>query len=209
MHLNAPESPIARARRGGLLRAVKTTLAAAISACVLVAGCDQPGYESTAVSVVIKDQETASPQAVTRTALTSIQQELNAIAAHDRHAADQALAKLVALAAQDAIRQRFAAQPVYRMIVRDDEVRGLAELWSAAVAYYADGIQFDRMRVVPGPDEDTVLVLVPAEGPEDAATLRVECLRDPSGRWRVSRIDFAAPGAAPTTAPASAPAAGP
>jgi len=179
-------------------------IGAALALGALVGGCDQRGYLNTPQTVTVTLEEAGSPEAVVRSMLTTIRNRVRAAANHDDKAAKRAQERMVALAAREAIHQRFEQQPVYRMLVGDNEVEGLTSLWAAALAYYAKGFDFRRMRTVGSAQAGEAVVFVPANAPDDKAVLRITCVRQPDGRWAVSRIDFATQMPPPATQPVAA-----
>lgn len=164
-------------------------------AAALVGGCTNP--EPPPVSVPAPPAEVfESPQAITRAVLECIQDELKAAAAHDKTEVGRCHERLIAMAAKEDIKRRIASHPMYEIVVGDDVVRGYTELWGPAIAYYAKEFDFDHMLATPDSnDERSVTVRLRASGKEGSTFLAVLCRRDDSGRWGVSRIDFAKPAA--------------
>lgn len=149
-----------------------------------------------------------TPENAARSALTSLQAELRAIANNDPQAAQEALNQLRSLVAVKAVERMLDRMPQFKTLFGDDLIEGYINSWGATIAYYAEGLHLDRMRRgFAAPSK--VAVLVPASGPDDTALIQLTCLRQDDGTWRVSRIEFvnlattSAP--QPATQPASEP----
>ncbi len=143
-----------------------------------------------------------TPEDAAYSALNCLQSNLRAAAHRDKQAEKESLERLRTVAAVRAIEQELAKWPQFEAVVGDDLIDGYLNNWAAAIAYYAEGLHFDRMRrASEGPSR--VAVVVPASGPEDDALIQVISVRENDGRWRVLRIEFVV--GSPTARPASQP----
>jgi len=166
-------------------------LSLALGVAVLLGGCTEPEAEAVIVAAPPADVY-ASPAAITRAVLECIQDELKAAAARDKTEAARCRERLIALAAKDDIEKRIATNPMFAVVVGDDVVRGYTELWGAAIGYYAKEFDFDSMLATPDRDDvRSATVRLLARGEEASTVLEVLCRSDASGRWGVTRIDFA------------------
>lgn len=166
-------------------------LALVLGVAAMLGGCGEPEPEAVVVAPPPVDVY-ASPAAVTRAVLECIQDELKAAAARDKLAAARCRERLVALAAKDDIEKRIASNPMFSVVVGDDIVRGYTELWGAAIGYYTKEYDFDSMVATPDrEDARSVTVRLLARGAHESTFLEVLCCSDATGRWGVTRIDFA------------------
>ncbi len=179
----------------------------------LTVGCRPASSASSATQPAAVAIALRSPQEATRSLLELLRAHLQAIARHDRKAAeyyrDQVAAELVARAD---VLARFDTLPGRVTHDANEMLKRLVESWAAVVSFYADGLEPERMRLGAVDGEGSkVVVDVPARGPAGEAILRVLCQRGPDEQWRVTSIEFAPPAPhGPTTAPThTAPATGP
>ncbi|MBW7907222.1 MAG: hypothetical protein LC135_04010 [Phycisphaerae bacterium] len=140
-----------------------------------------------------------SPEQVAFSALRAIQAALRAQHRGEPEQARRFHAQLRSIAAERDIVARFERAPQYRMLLGNDEVvPGVIKNWIAAIAYYAEGVDFSQVttaRAVGSPDESSepVLVRVHARGRDDDAWIQVRCVQGDDQRWRVSLITFHVP----------------
>lgn len=144
-----------------------------------------------------------TPEDAARSALACVQTELRALA----HGGYEQIAsacrdRLRTLVAVKTIEQMLARVPQFKGVLGDDQIRGYVDNWEAALAYYAEGLQFSQLRRAGG-SRSKAIVIVPASGPEDDALIQVTCVREDDNLWRVARIEFVAK--PPATGPASQP----
>jgi hypothetical protein len=136
-----------------------------------------------------------TPEVAARTLLRGIQEELRALRRNDRRLASAFHEHLRAAVHEAAVAERFNKAPHYRLLLGQGDVTDrITGVWAADLAYYAEGLHFERMRVVGGDGSapvDTVLVLVPGSGRDDEAWIELTCVRRSDGTWGVSGIDFA------------------
>jgi len=181
-------------------------LAACLTAwCGLASGCRResppPATLPAGVQVAIKVD---TPTDAVRSLLELLTEHLHAIARHDRLAA-AAYRNLVAekLTARQHIMTRY--REIARPFDKDEAtvLRTISESWATIIAYYADGIEWERISLTGlAHDADEAVVDVPAHGPDDDALIRVACERDDKGKWSVSALELAPPSEA-TTQPAA------
>ena len=148
-----------------------------------------------------------TPENATRTVLLTIQAELRACAHDDMEAAEKLREQLLAISTADSIGHQLARLPRFKAMLGEDMVKGYIRNWGSKIAYYAEGLHFDRWRRGAA-DEETVAVIVPASGPDDDALIQVLCLRQKDNNWHVARIEFVTPtlAAAAESQPGSQPA---
>jgi hypothetical protein len=136
-----------------------------------------------------------TPQEATRSVLERLRAQLHAMAQHDRDAAARYRDEVVQeVAARDDILARYNALGV--RAVRDDAevLRRLVESWAAMLAYYADGLALEQMRLgAAGGEGSKAVVDVPAHGRDSETILQVYCVRGPDGQWRVGTLELAPP----------------
>jgi hypothetical protein len=151
-----------------------------------------------------------SPEQVAVSALRAIQAALRAQHHGEPEQARRFQAQLRSIAAERDIIARFERAPQYRMLLGNDEViPGVIKNWIAAIAYYAEGIDFSQVttaRAVGSPDESSqpVLVRVHARGRDDDAWIQVRCVQGDDQLWRVSLITFHVPKGADDASPSPA-----
>jgi hypothetical protein len=148
-----------------------------------------------------------SPEDAARSLMELLRAQLAAVAGRDRAAAaryrDQVAQEIVA---RDDVMARYNTLTGRTARTEDEVLHRLVESWAAAIAYYADGLDLQHMRLsaVAGQSGKAV-VEIPAHGPNDEALLNVACLRGADERWRVVGVEFALPEAPhATTLPAQA-----
>lgn len=174
-----------------------------------------PATEAPPLSTAV---QRATPQEAARTLLLLLRTEAQALARHDVEAAaavrDQVAWYVVT-------REDIAARMPHGMGARGRDpvvlVARCVENWSAEVAYYADGLGLDQVRVEVPEREGYATVRVPARAGDSLAVLRISCVRGADGHWRVRGLQFAEratlpsvvlatqPVTRPTSAPASQP----
>lgn len=190
--------------RQGLLLLIATTMA-------LLVGCERKPPAPAPVALASMPAIVLNtPEDTTRSVLLCLQARLRAVARHDERSAELHLEQLQKLAATTMIEEAFARMPPLKAVVGDDLIEGLVNMWGAAIAYYADGLQLERVRRT-STAPSKVSVVVPASGPDDDALIQVTCVREDDDRWRVSRIEFVAetPTSQPVPPPVSQPASPP
>ncbi len=191
--------------------ALRLTLSAIVSTGLLAAGygCARqtPTTNPTPTEVVLN-----SPKEAARSLMLAFQAQLHAAWNNDHRAADFY---------RDEIANRIAAREYLqaRQGGRDEQEREtllktLVDNWASIVAYYIDGVDLDHMLVGPGGTPNSVVVTMPASGPQDQTTIQILTMAGPDQQWRVAAVQFvprfvaAIPASAPTArvAPATLPA---
>ena len=146
-----------------------------------------------------------TPESAACSVLESLHAHLQAVAAHDRAGAAEIRDRVAEeIAARDEILSRHRRRPGESVDARDEYVRNCVESWAAIVSYYVDGITWGRVRLEASTQPRRQVVRVPARHADDEAVIRVSCVLDDAGKWRVRAIDFAKP-EAPASQPTSAP----
>ncbi len=178
-----------------------------LTVAVTLVGCEDNPSGSTPrpppeLPLVVLD----TPENAARGALTYLQAELRAVANGNEQTAEEALEQLRSLVAVESIEKKLNRMPRFKTLLGDDQIKGYIHNWGSAIAYYAEGFHFDRMRRA-SEAPSKVAVIVPASGKEDDALIQVTCLRQDDDTWHVSRIEFVAENA--TSTPASRPASEP
>lgn len=191
-------------------------LCVAVAFGLFAAGCQRndsssasPAEAPSADSAVVL----GTPEHATGSLLHFLGAHLRAIADGDKAAAARYRDQVVwHIAARDEIVARHRKVRGGRAKDEIGVLRRCVENWAAILAYYADGLALDQMRLEEGARRALqVVVLVPARGGDDQAVIRVTCLLGGDGKWRVRAIDFAdAASAAPRPEAAQpSPASGP
>jgi hypothetical protein len=150
-----------------------------------------------------------TPEDAARALLQLLHGHLQAIAHGDRKLADRYRDRVARdVAARDDILARYRSVAGRFAQEESRALAGLIENWAAIIAYYADGLELDRMkRGAASLEAGRAVVDVPARGPEDRAVIRVACLRDKQAQWRATGIELVPPEIqahrAPTTRPAA------
>ncbi len=146
-----------------------------------------------------------TPEDAARSTLLCLVAERRAIARDDKPAAQRCRQELQSLAAKEGITRRLRGHPRVSDLSDEEVLDQFTRTWGAIIGYYVEGLDLDRMRCTP-PTETApeALVLVPARGADDAALIRVKCVRGEDKLWRVAAVGFQAEGA--TSQPASVPA---
>jgi len=146
-----------------------------------------------------------TPENAARSILLCLVAERQAIARKDKPAALRCRRELQSLAAKEEITRRLRGHPHVSDLSDEQVLDQFTRTWGAIIGYYVEGLDLDRMRCTP-PTETApeALVLVPARGADDAALIRVKCVRGEDKLWRVAAVGFQAEGA--TSQPTSAPA---
>ncbi len=171
-------------------------------------GCAEPAPAPPPASAEI---ELTSPAAAVRSFFGLAQASLAATAARDTAAANAAVDQIQwHIAAHDAIAQYHRSLFGEGGKDATEAVRNQVESWLAMINYYADGIALADMHVLPSDDAARRMVVVPARGPDDEASIRIRCIRDKADHWRVRSLELAAPivtrNVAAMTQPATQPA---
>jgi hypothetical protein len=167
----------------------------------VLAGCRPPPPSPSASTDIEVNLQT--PQAAARSLMELLQAHLAAVARRDRAAAeayrDQIAREVVA---RDDVMARFDQLPGRSVHGAAEVLPRLVESWASAVAYYADGLDLEHMRIAASAESGRGVVDIPARGPADQATLVVACVRGPDEKWRVIGLEFAVP---TTSRPATRP----
>ncbi len=137
-----------------------------------------------AVDVVL-----TTPEDAARSVLLAIQAELRACAHEDLETAELLREQLRSISTADRIDRQLARLPRFKTMLGEDLVAGYIRNWGSKIAYYAEGIHFDRLRRG-AEDAKAVAVIVPASGREDDALIQVLCLLQDDNTWRIARIEF-------------------
>ena len=179
-------------------------LLAGVLGTLVLSGCEKPP-SAHLDPIAPAAEQAASPEAAARAVLECIQAELKAVAAEDREQVRGCRARLLGLAAADRIEEAFEKDPIYRMVIGTDVMKGFTESWGATISRYAPGLRLEQMtRDTAHSKPDDVTLIVPADVGDDSARISVRCVAIKDGTWRVWRIEFADAGA-PATATTSAP----
>lgn len=181
-------------------------------------GCEGRPNASPPPPELIPTVQLETPEDAARSALRCIQAELRAVAERNEPLAQACHDQLCTAVASSAVSPALRQTLRLRGLTDSEQVRQLADHWVAALNYYAEGFRLEQARRAgpphAGEDRLTELgyagragtlaeVLVPASGPDDDALIRLTCVREADGRWRIARIDFAGPSAT-TQQPAQA-----
>ena len=183
-------------------------LAVALLAVVLSA-CDGRPDSSNSVADVPSAGELyvdlTTPENAARSILLCLVAERRAIARDDKPTALHCRQELQSLAAKEEITRRLRGHPQVSDLSDEQVLDQFTRTWGAIIGYYVEGLDLDRMRRVSlSETSPEASVLVPARGADDAALIRVKCVRSEDKLWRVAAVGFQAEGA--TSQPASAPA---
>lgn len=180
---------------GGLLLPAVLSIATTLT----IAGCERDAPTSSPAPsgppIAIRLD---TPQDATRTLLLLLRGQLQARAAGDKATAEAHGARLVQdVIARDHILTRYSAVVIRAPADKVALLKTLVKNWGSIISYYADGLALDRVQstVVGGAGRGAV-VGVPAQGRDDQTIVRVLCLRDPEGHWRVTGLELAPPSAA-------------
>lgn len=145
-----------------------------------------------------------APEAAARSLLDGLRAELAAVARGDHAAAAQQRRRLAEqVLARTDILARYKALPGH--VAQDDAqmLDTLLKSWGATIAYYADGLALDQMRLAAaGAEGHKAVVDVPARVRDDRVVLRMQCVRGADELWHVGAVEFA-PAQRPSTAPAA------
>jgi hypothetical protein len=164
--------------------------------CGLASGCRrEPPPPATLPAGVQVAITVDTPASAVRSLLELLSAHLDALARGDRRAAD-AYRNLVAekLTARRHIMTRY--REIARPFDKDEAtvLRSISESWAAIIAYYADGIERDRISLTGlAGDADQAVVDVPARGSVGDALIRVACERDDAGNWSIVALELAPP----------------
>jgi hypothetical protein len=174
--------PAPRARTGPFLLIV--------AAAIVLPGCGQsPSRTAPRPAPELPAVTLDTPENAARSALLCLQAELRASANHDEKTAAAALERLEAIVATDETKAALSRVPQFETLLGEDLIDGYIHNWGSTIAYYAEGLQLERMRRVTH-TSGKVAVVVPATGPEDDALIQVTCVRGDGDGWHVSRIEF-------------------
>ncbi len=170
-------------------------------ACILVVGGCQPKVSAPTPatkappidSVINRD----SPQQAVSSLMTLLCAQLEAAGRGDAATAggyrDQVAWHIVA---RPSVVARYRALAVQRPLGEVEMIARLADNWASIIAYYADGLELNRMETTLAADGASAIVRLPAAGPDDRATLMIACSLDKQEEWRVLLIEFAPSAAA-------------
>lgn len=182
---------------------------------LLITGCERSDSSSAAQApaadpAVLLD----TPENATRSLFHFLRAQLRALAEDDKAAARHRDQVVWHIAARDEIVARYRKVRGGRVKDEIAVLRRCVENWAAVIAYYADGLGLDQMRLDEGAKHGLrAVVLVPARGRDDQAVIRVTCLLGEEDKWRVRAINFAEPATAglppAPTQPIPTPATGP
>ena len=155
-------------------------------ACLSLVGCSDPPEPVTLPA--LGTEVYASPEAVSKATLETIQAELAARAERKGMEALAYREQLLQLAAAEAIQAEIDAVPRYKTVTGDDATPVIVSKWPAMLGFYRETLMLDQIAVESRTATEAV-TLVPAK---DAA-VRMTCAKSADGRWRVSRIEFSTP----------------
>lgn len=151
---------------------------------------------------------TTDPHDLTRTLLIGLQARLRAIRQRNPAAAAAYQERLRDALAEREIARQFESHPSKRFLVGPDLADGILRTWAAAIAYYAEGLDFATLQPLGPPasasaETPRAAFRIRARGRDDQAWIRVVAVRQPDGRWGAVELDFwneppAAPAAATT-----------
>ena len=136
-------------------------------------------------------------QDLARSLLIGLQARLRAIRQRNPAAAAAYQDRLRDALAEREIARQFESHPSKRFIVGPDLADGILRTWAAAIAYYAEGLDFATLQPIGPPasasaETPRAAFRIRARGRDDQAWIRVVTVRQPDGRWGAVELDFLA-----------------
>lgn len=161
-------------------------LLAPLGGCERSSPAPEAGWREETIELVL-----TSPQETARTLLLTLQAEQRAIHARQRDAVERYRSLLRTIAAREALAERYRQKTKNEEIPIDLILEKLTLNWGAVLADYLEGVYFDQIGVAANPPgAKTAIVTVPAQGSQDRALLRIECVQDADNFWRVLGVRF-------------------
>lgn len=157
-------------------------------------GCAKPGAGKSLPAPRMPQVQTDTPEQAARSALQLMQNELRAVAAHDSQLTTRIHEALLELVARREAEKALKNVSGAKSLLGEDVVSGMVELWTAALAHYSEGIDFESVTQTQGATATEVAVYASAVAGKETAYLRVDCLKD-ANRWLIRNftIDAAGP----------------
>lgn len=134
--------------------------------------------------------DASTPESAATSLLTHLQAELRAIAnmrGEELRNYHRGLVDRVRPLIADAQLDRMRALGRSLDVKEDKLIEAIVVRWAAAIAYYADGLERNPVRV--SESADRVAVDFNARGAKDSARIQVSCVHE-AGGWKVEMVTF-------------------
>jgi hypothetical protein len=191
---NSTKDPSRCANRLDRPRWRLTACTLAVIAQLTPLGCDRQPTVSGAPARPPLDFEIvlATPLDAARSVLTGLQVRRFALRRNDPAAAQRYLEQLRSTAARSIILKRYEEQARRQPDKPDVVLDRFVEGWGSIIGFYADRLQLDQLQAADQPaNMDIAHAYLPIGSGADRTAIRLECVRESDGGWRVASIDFA------------------